>query len=106
MKSLEKARKEYNLSQDELATKTNLTQYTITMIESGKSAAKPENRRALEKALNQHIDWLSTSKFKVFGQGQSSAWELAEQKRLQATSDFKEGIAASSESRKPNFTRS
>ena len=34
------------------------------------------------------------------------SWELAEQKRLQATSDFKEGIAASSERRKPNFTRS
>ena len=33
-------------------------------------------------------------------------WELAEQKRLQATSDFKEGIAASSERRKANFTRS
>ena len=34
------------------------------------------------------------------------SWELAEQKRLQATSDFKEGIVASSERRKPNFTRS
>ena len=34
------------------------------------------------------------------------SWELAEQKRLQSTSDFKEGIAASSERRKPNFTRS
>ena len=34
------------------------------------------------------------------------SWELAEQKRLQSTSDFKEGIAASSQRRKPNFTRS
>tara|TARA_B110000014_G_scaffold264476_1_gene266568 strand:+ start:11367 stop:12140 length:774 start_codon:yes stop_codon:yes gene_type:complete len=34
------------------------------------------------------------------------SWELAEQKRLQSTSDFKEGIAASTERRKPIFTRS
>ena len=34
------------------------------------------------------------------------AWELSEQIRLQSSDDFKEGIAASSERRKPNFTRS
>ena len=31
------------------------------------------------------------------------AWELSEQMRLQSTEDFKEGIKASLERRKPNF---
>ena len=33
------------------------------------------------------------------------SWELAEQKRLQSTEDFKEGIAASSERREPLFKK-
>ena len=33
------------------------------------------------------------------------SWELSEQKRLQSTKDFKEGIAASSERREPFFTK-
>ena len=33
------------------------------------------------------------------------SWELSEQKRLQSTRDFKEGIAASSERREPFFTK-
>ena len=32
-------------------------------------------------------------------------WELSEQKRLQLTKDFKEGISASSERREPIFTK-
>ncbi len=51
-----KLRKEYNLSQEQLAEKINVTRQTISNWELGETAPNPEQLKLLSKELNISID--------------------------------------------------
>ena len=53
-----KLRKEYNLSQEQLAEKINVTRQTISNWELGETAPNPEQLKLLSKELNISIDEL------------------------------------------------
>lgn len=51
-------RKEFNLTQEQLAEKTGLTTQTISSAECGKKALRPENIVKISAALNCTTDYL------------------------------------------------
>ena len=53
-----KLRKEYNLSQEQLAEKINVTRQTISNWELGETAPNPEQLKLLSKTLKVSIDEL------------------------------------------------
>ncbi len=79
MDTLSDARKNKGLSQEGLADKCDLSQWTITQIETGKIAPRPESRKRIENVLGQKIDWLTTKGLRSFRQGEMTSWELVEQ---------------------------
>ncbi len=59
-----KLRKEYNLSQEQLAEKINVTRQTISNWELGETAPNPEQLKLLSKELNISIDELLNNDIK------------------------------------------
>ena len=57
-KRISKRRKELNLTQEQLAEKTNLSLQSISCIELGKKAIRPDNLVKLCKTLNISSDYI------------------------------------------------
>ena len=57
-KRIAERRKELNLTQENIAEATNLSVQSISCIELGKKAIRPENLANLSKALNVTTDYL------------------------------------------------
>ena len=76
---LREARSEAGLTQDELAKKAGVTDATISALEAGKSAARSNTRRRIEKALGVPVAWLQTRGLPTDQHGETASWESVEQ---------------------------
>jgi transcriptional regulator with XRE-family HTH domain len=76
---LREARSEAGLTQAELAKKAGLMDVTISTLENGKSAARNDTRRRIEKALGVRVNWLQTRGLRTYQQGEITGWESVEQ---------------------------
>ncbi|MBN1253796.1 MAG: helix-turn-helix transcriptional regulator [Deltaproteobacteria bacterium] len=76
---LREARSEAGLTQNELAKKAGVTDATISALENGKSAARNNTRRRIEKALGVHVNWLQTRGLPTYQHGEMASWESVEQ---------------------------
>lgn len=65
MNDLKTIRKLKGLTQAELAEKAGITAVELSNIERSKNSPSQQTREKLERALNQKIDWISTSKVKL-----------------------------------------
>ena len=79
MMDLREARSQAGLTQAELAEKAGVADVTISTLENGKSAARNDTRRRIEKALGVRVNWLQTKGLRMYQQGEMTSWESVEQ---------------------------
>jgi len=86
---LREARQKAGLTQAELAERCNLTNVTISTLETGKSTARNGTRKAIEEVLGIRINWLVTRGLRTHNEGLMSTWEHVEQTYRRALLEIK-----------------
>jgi transcriptional regulator with XRE-family HTH domain len=89
MKNLKEARQAKNLRQYEMKALTGISVPSYSLLENGKRVPRSESQVAIERALDQRINWLETSGFDSVAYGESDDWAHAEQNLRKAMKDIK-----------------